>query len=189
MSNSSIWPIDRTLSGAIILGQRRPGSNSNEGVLCIPQSSSITGALPSDYLVSYPGYSLGESYPSAEMLLKYYSADWINRLMERSSCRMIVCVHGKTESICIYSREEGTFLLCFLGVNLHLQMLKQQFLKKKKKGKKCLRENETLTSITTPDERGSGDNDHENGTPHKPELLNLILTTKFSLSSYQRYQE
>ena len=38
---SSIWPIDRTLSGATTLGQSRPGRN--EEVLCITQSSSITG--------------------------------------------------------------------------------------------------------------------------------------------------
>ena len=38
---NSIWPIDRTLSGATTLGQSGPGSDGNEGVLCIPQSSSI----------------------------------------------------------------------------------------------------------------------------------------------------
>ena len=48
---SSIWPIDRTLSDATTLGQSGPGSDSNEGVLCIPQSSSITGISPSDILV------------------------------------------------------------------------------------------------------------------------------------------
>ena len=37
----------------------------NEGVLRIPQSSSKTGTLPSDCLVSYPGHSLeGLSYYS-----------------------------------------------------------------------------------------------------------------------------
>ena len=39
------------------------GSNGNEGVLCIPQSSSITGTSPSDCLVSYPGHSLGGLTP------------------------------------------------------------------------------------------------------------------------------
>ena len=34
-------------------------SDTNEEVLCIPQSSSITGATPSDYLVSYKGPSWG----------------------------------------------------------------------------------------------------------------------------------
>ena len=54
-----IWPIDSALSGATIPGQSGPGSNGNEEVLWIPQSSSITGASPSDCLVSYPGHSLG----------------------------------------------------------------------------------------------------------------------------------
>ena len=52
---SSIWPIDRTLSSATTPGHSRPGSNGNEGVFCIPLNSSITGALPSDCLVSYTG--------------------------------------------------------------------------------------------------------------------------------------
>ena len=63
------------LSGATILGQSRPGSNGNEGVLHIPQSSSITGTSPSDCLVSYQGHLLGEgSYPSAEVQLVYSTA-------------------------------------------------------------------------------------------------------------------
>ena len=53
MSKSSIWPIHRTLLGAITPGQSGPGSKGNEGVLCIPQSSSITGASLSYSLVSY----------------------------------------------------------------------------------------------------------------------------------------
>ena len=35
-----------------------PGSDGNEGVLGIPQSSSIAGTSPSDCLVSYAGHSL-----------------------------------------------------------------------------------------------------------------------------------
>ena len=67
MSNTSIQPIDRTLSGATTPGQGGPGSDGNKGVPCILQSSSITGASASHCLVSYPGHSLGESYSSAEM--------------------------------------------------------------------------------------------------------------------------
>ena len=52
MSNSSIEPIDWILSGAISPGQSRPGSDGNDGVLRIPQTSSITRASPSDSLVS-----------------------------------------------------------------------------------------------------------------------------------------
>ena len=57
MWNSSIWPIGRTFSGATPLGQTEPGSDGNEGVLCIPQRSSITEASQPDCLVPYPGYT------------------------------------------------------------------------------------------------------------------------------------
>ena len=43
MSNSSIWFIDRTQTDAKTSSQSRPGSDGNEGVLSIPQSSNITG--------------------------------------------------------------------------------------------------------------------------------------------------
>ena len=59
MKFSFIGPIDRTLSGATTLGQSEPGSNGNEGVLCIPQISSFTGTSPSVCLISYPGHLLG----------------------------------------------------------------------------------------------------------------------------------
>ena len=48
---SSIWPIDRTLSGATTVGQSEPGSDGNEGVLCILQSSSIIGTSRLDALL------------------------------------------------------------------------------------------------------------------------------------------
>ena len=44
MSNSSIQPIDKTLPGALTPDQSGPRSDGNEKVLCISQSSSITGA-------------------------------------------------------------------------------------------------------------------------------------------------
>ena len=45
---SSIWPVDRTLSGATTLGWNGLGINGNKVVLCIPQRSRITGTWPSD---------------------------------------------------------------------------------------------------------------------------------------------
>ena len=80
MWNSSIWPIDRTLSNSITPGPSGPESDGNEGVLCIPQISSMIGAWPSDCLVSYPGYSLGDSYPSPVML-SVYSASTSERVI------------------------------------------------------------------------------------------------------------
>ena len=73
MQFSSFWPIDWTLLGATMLGQIGPGSDRNEGVLYIPQNSKAGPSL-SDGLVSYPGQSLGESYPSAEMQSVYSTA-------------------------------------------------------------------------------------------------------------------
>ena len=47
-----------------------------ERVLCIPESSSITGTSLSDCFVSYPGHSFGGrgSYPSAEKKFVYLIA-------------------------------------------------------------------------------------------------------------------
>ena len=53
MSNSYIWPIDSTLSGATTPGLSEPVSNGNEEALCVPQSSSIAEASQSDCLVLY----------------------------------------------------------------------------------------------------------------------------------------
>ena len=57
MSCYSIWPIDRTLSGATTLSQSEPGNDGNEGVLCIPEP------LLSDYLMPYPGHLLWWGLP------------------------------------------------------------------------------------------------------------------------------
>ena len=70
---NSIWLTDRTLSGATIQGQIRPGSNGNERVLRIPRSSNINGTSPSDCLVLYTGHSL-LFYLSAEQQLVYFTA-------------------------------------------------------------------------------------------------------------------
>ena len=76
MQFSSIWPIDRTLSGVTLPDQCGPGSDDNEGVLCIPQSSSITGTSPWDCLVSYPGHPLAER----RAVDVFYSSSWLGKL-------------------------------------------------------------------------------------------------------------
>ena len=88
MHFSSIWPINRTLSGAPTPSQSGPESDGNEGVLHIPQSSSITGTSPSDCLVSYPEHSWWGYYPSAEMQSVYSTtpANWTpNRQKDRQA--------------------------------------------------------------------------------------------------------
>ena len=58
MTNGSIRPIDKTLTDATTPGQNGPGSNTNQGVLHIPQITK-TGATSLDSLISYLGHSLG----------------------------------------------------------------------------------------------------------------------------------
>ena len=75
MQFSSIWPLDRTQSDAYTSGYSGPGSYGKEGVLRIPQSSSIIETSPSDCLVPYPGRSLRGILPLCrEAISIFYSA-------------------------------------------------------------------------------------------------------------------
>ena len=86
-----VLPLQATTPyGATTSSQGTPGSDHNNGVLHVPQSSTISEASSSDGLVSCPGDSLGESYPSAERQSEYsttpadmalrlsYVFSWIN---------------------------------------------------------------------------------------------------------------
>ena len=89
MSNSSIWPVDRTISGATTLGLNGSGSYSVERVLRIPPNSSITGASPSKCFVLYPGHSFRGSYASAEIQSVYSTApdNWATRVLTGNGAR------------------------------------------------------------------------------------------------------
>ena len=54
--NNSVWAIDWKQTSTTTLGLFGPGSNGNDEVFHIPQSSWI-GASPTDGLVTYPGLS------------------------------------------------------------------------------------------------------------------------------------
>ena len=77
MTNSSIWPIDRNLSGATTSGESEPGSDGNEEVLHISQTRALLephhqiAELVDCVIIRH---SLGESYPSAEMQSMYTTA-------------------------------------------------------------------------------------------------------------------
>ena len=77
---NSIWLIDRALSSATTPGQNESESDGNEKVLSVPQSSSITEAVPSDYLMSYIRTLVGGSYLTAEMQPVHPAApaNWAN---------------------------------------------------------------------------------------------------------------
>ena len=67
-----ISSIDRALSGATIPVQSGPESDSNEGVLRIPQRSSITGNPTIRFsVISRTLVEGGEPYPSTEKQLVY----------------------------------------------------------------------------------------------------------------------
>ena len=99
MSNTSIWPTDGILSGG-------PWCDGNKRVLRIPQISSITGALPSDCLISYSRHSLGVSYPTTEMQSVYSTApaDWAMSCLEVSKHKKYNSVFLIWELIFIYCR-------------------------------------------------------------------------------------
>ena len=109
---SSIWLIDMTLSGPNNSGLSEPGSEGKEEVLRIPQSFSVTGASPSDCLVSYPGYSVGGLTP----------LQWCNWCILRpQSTRQVG--NGYMRMICIrcniplkYTETWFSYLIC---INYH----------------------------------------------------------------------
>ena len=77
MSNISICPIDRTLSGATTPGQSGPGSDGNDGVLHFPQSSSITGLVWFGLVSLFNGISTFVGYLMPKLFSKKNSSDTI----------------------------------------------------------------------------------------------------------------
>ena len=80
-----------TRSGATIPSKSRPGSDGNEGVLNIPQCSSIPGTSPSDCLVSYPGHLLRES-------TCLQRADWAIDRYEQTGVYIYIYIYMEKES-------------------------------------------------------------------------------------------
>ena len=84
--NSSIWPIDWTLTGTTILGQSRPGSNGNIRVLHILQSSR-TGASPSVRVI--PRHLLEVVLPLCKSVVGiFYSPSWQGRHICKYVCKL-----------------------------------------------------------------------------------------------------
>ena len=112
----SYWTIDRTLSGAIALGQSGSGSDGNEEVLHIPQCSR---ALESNDLILYPGHALWcGSYPFAEMqsLFSRAPTDWANNMI---GWRI---EHDTTESLSSSYRAASMDISDPLSLSLHVSL-------------------------------------------------------------------
>ena len=99
--NQGLFLWGRPLLGATTPGQSRPGSDGNNGVLCISQSSSITGTSPSDCLVSYTGHSLWGSYPSAKKQSVYFTAQADRPICNHQTNIYIYC-HPQLFSVARY---------------------------------------------------------------------------------------
>ena len=78
-SNNDIWLLDDTTVSTTISSHPQTGSNSNEGEPYISQISRTNFTITSSFM-SYPGHSLTEDLPSAEIQsVYYYSLDnWTN---------------------------------------------------------------------------------------------------------------
>ena len=72
MPNISIWPIDKTLSGATTLSQSGPGSNGYEKEFHFPQTFE-TGASPSDGLCQIQDTIWGRDLTPLQRLQSVYS--------------------------------------------------------------------------------------------------------------------
>ena len=70
---SSIWPIDRTLSGDTTSDLSGPKSDGNKGVLCVPQSSSIV-LFNTNYSIEHNSFvctpSNGSKYCSVSLTIQ-----------------------------------------------------------------------------------------------------------------------
>ena len=96
-------------------GQSGPGSNGNEGLPHIPQGPSITRTSPSNCLVSYPGHSLGGSYPFAEVQSVYSTApaNWASENLARQTSSKDSITMNLRKSATSFS-ESDKFRLDFL---------------------------------------------------------------------------
>ena len=84
MSNSSMWPIDRTWSGATTPGQSGPGSNGNEEVLHIPQSSKTRASTSESFVISRTLIGVGfYSYAKIQLVYSTAPADWATSVKKK----------------------------------------------------------------------------------------------------------
>ena len=102
---SSIWLINKTISGSYSPGQKEPGTSCYKGVPRIPPNSSNTGASASDYLVSCLGHSWGNLTP----------------LQRRSRCILQSQPTGILQ-IAFFFPEMYTFLAISVSVRLSVRL-------------------------------------------------------------------
>ena len=112
-----IWPIDRTLSGAITPGWSGPRNEDNEGLVHIPQSSSITATSWSDCLVTYLGHSLRRILPLCRNAIGvFYNLSWLAKYVCVCVCVFVcihVCIHVYIHvCVCVYTCVYTCIYMC-----------------------------------------------------------------------------
>ena len=90
----SIWPIDRVLLGTTTRGLSGSGSDDNKRILHILERSGITGASPSDFLVSFTGYLFVESHFSAKMQSLHFTLPANCVIVQSAKCNagLVFCL-------------------------------------------------------------------------------------------------
>ena len=99
MSNSSIWTIDMILPGANTPGLSRLGNYGNEGVFHILQSSSITGVLHTNGLISYSRHSLVRALYT-----------WLEFKL---NCNNVTVYHIMLRELPLFNETQGQIMLKF----------------------------------------------------------------------------
>ena len=121
MHFSSIWPIDRTWSGATTPDQSGPGSDDNERVLRIPQSSSITGTSLLYCLGSYTGHLFGGgSYLSAKKQSVYSTAP-VDCATHLTVCKQVINI--QIELLVVDSNTWNHSTVCKQKINIQIELL------------------------------------------------------------------
>ena len=90
---SSIWSIDRTLSGATTPGQSEPGNNGNEGVLYIPQSSSLTIRLVIVITRVLVGGVESYPHPSRDAVRVFYCPSWMGSALKGPPLNVLLKIY------------------------------------------------------------------------------------------------
>ena len=83
---SSVWPIDKTLSGTTSPGQSGLSSDGNKGILHTSKSSSVTETSPSDCLVPYLQNALEGSKRFSQCILQLQTT---GRHRDKSNCQYL----------------------------------------------------------------------------------------------------
>ena len=110
--SSSVWPIDRTLSGDNTPSPSGPGSDGNGGVHRIPQSLSFTWTSLSDCLMSYPGHLFGGVLPLCRNAVgEFCSPSQLYQIYLDQYTYMCIYIYIYIYETCLYKNQLPWYIL------------------------------------------------------------------------------